>query len=446
MSTLSILVTGDSILAQRVSRNPDPNFRKLVELLRASDVAITNLEIVFPGPERHAATVYHGIPIYMDPGMLSEFEWLGFDLYGMANNHALDYGPEGLVRSIEEAEKRNLTLAGVGRTLSDARAARFFDAAGGRVALVAAGSTQARLALAADPSASDMGRAGISPLRIGKIHYIDEAHFAEFRRILSLSGVDVGLAKADPNRMYFPYPDRAMYTAPPAGGFAVEGVHFVPDKHPRVETVALESDVRELEASVAAAAKQADIVIASLHCHEGGNGQWNGETSAEFLSPVARRLIDAGASAVVNHGPHTLRGIELYKGRPICHSLSNFVFSIDTVAAFPAEFYEQVGLPTRSTPSDVFGLMHAFFDEAHLWDSVVVRFLYENGALTRTEIHPITLEHDLPTGRRGYPKLATTADGNRILQKIAELSAPFGTTIKIATAGEHVVGHIDHSS
>jgi hypothetical protein len=39
----------------------------------------------------------------------------------------------------------------------------------------------------------------------------------------------------------------------------------------------------------------------------------------------ARSVIDAGADAVVGHGPHVLRGIEFYRGRPVAYSLGNFV-------------------------------------------------------------------------------------------------------------------------
>ena len=39
----------------------------------------------------------------------------------------------------------------------------------------------------------------------------------------------------------------------------------------------------------------------------------------------SRQVIDAGADAVIGHGPHVLRGIEFYQGRPIVYSLGNFV-------------------------------------------------------------------------------------------------------------------------
>lgn len=39
----------------------------------------------------------------------------------------------------------------------------------------------------------------------------------------------------------------------------------------------------------------------------------------------AHAVIDAGADGVVGHGPHVLRGIELYRGKPIVYSLGNFL-------------------------------------------------------------------------------------------------------------------------
>ena len=43
------------------------------------------------------------------------------------------------------------------------------------------------------------------------------------------------------------------------------------------------------------------------------------------LRSWTRTVIDAGADAVVGHGPHVLRGVEFYSGRPIFYSLGNFV-------------------------------------------------------------------------------------------------------------------------
>lgn len=42
-------------------------------------------------------------------------------------------------------------------------------------------------------------------------------------------------------------------------------------------------------------------------------------------------MIDAAADVVVGHGPHVLRGIEVYKGSPIFYSLANFIVENDLV-------------------------------------------------------------------------------------------------------------------
>lgn len=66
---------------------------------------------------------------------------------------------------------------------------------------------------------------------------------------------------------------------------------------------------------------KADVVIPFLH--------WGEEMAPEpdqDQRELARRLIDAGASAIVGGHPHVVQPIEIYKGHPIVYSLGNFVF------------------------------------------------------------------------------------------------------------------------
>ncbi|AUX78343.1 capsule synthesis CapA-like protein (plasmid) [Sinorhizobium fredii] len=442
MPKVSILATGDSMLTQRISRNPDGDFLALVDMLRKTDVTITNVEMVFPGRGRMASTTMHGIPCGVEPELLSEFEWLGVDIYGLGHNHATDYGVSGLVSSIEALEARGLTYAGVGRTLQEARAPRYFDAPGCRVAYIAAGSSNARLCLAADPSVGDVGRPGIAPVRVQKTHYIQKERFAELREILAEAGVNVEAKGTTAPGIHFPYPDKNVYDPPPPGGFAVEGVNFAPSDASRVQTDALERDVTALEASVSEASRQADLVFVGLHCHEGLGGRWNSEVPAEFLQPLTHRLIDAGAHGIFAHGPHMLRGLELYAGRPICYSLGNFIFNVETFSSFPLEVYEQQGMPLSSTPADLFDVVTGYGAQPKFWESVVARFTYEDGVLADSEFHPITLGRDTPRSRRGCPQLASAEDGERILARLNELSKPFGADLDIVRDGDRYVGKL----
>ena len=82
------------------------------------------------------------------------------------------------------------------------------------------------------------------------------------------------------------------------------------------------SDDREVVADIRAARRAgADVVIPFMHWG------WEREphTSAR-QQQLARRLIDAGADAVVGGHPHVTQGADTYKGRPIIWSLGNFVF------------------------------------------------------------------------------------------------------------------------
>ena len=65
----------------------------------------------------------------------------------------------------------------------------------------------------------------------------------------------------------------------------------------------------------------ADLVIPFMH--------WGWERELEPSArqrALARRMIDAGAAAVVGGHPHVTQGAELYRGKPIIYSLGNFVF------------------------------------------------------------------------------------------------------------------------
>ena len=71
----------------------------------------------------------------------------------------------------------------------------------------------------------------------------------------------------------------------------------------------------------AARAADADVVIPCMHWG------WEGEAQAnERQRQLARRLINAGADAVVGTHAHRTQGVEHNRGRPIIYSLGNFVF------------------------------------------------------------------------------------------------------------------------
>ncbi|VFQ47155.1 CapA family protein [Desulfoluna butyratoxydans] len=75
-----------------------------------------------------------------------------------------------------------------------------------------------------------------------------------------------------------------------------------------------------------------DVVIVSMHGGAEGNGAEHVPRASETylgenrgdLHGFAHDMVDAGADLVIGHGPHVVRGMELYKGRLIAYSLGNF--------------------------------------------------------------------------------------------------------------------------
>lgn len=97
------------------------------------------------------------------------------------------------------------------------------------------------------------------------------------------------------------------------------------DSGPGTNPVVLDNIVADVEAMAA----QYDIVLPFFHMGE--QYIWS---TRPWCIEVAHACIDAGATGVLSSHPHTIQGMELYRGRPIIYGLGNFVydqmFSVDT--------------------------------------------------------------------------------------------------------------------
>lgn len=91
-------------------------------------------------------------------------------------------------------------------------------------------------------------------------------------------------------------------------------------------------DIERSRAVVDSVRQLADVVLVTCHAGAEGTKAMHVPRRPEFLGREPRgnlrrwahAVVDAGAAAVVCHGPHVLRGIEAYRGRPIAYSLGNF--------------------------------------------------------------------------------------------------------------------------
>ncbi|MSO53055.1 MAG: hypothetical protein EXQ51_11705 [Acidobacteria bacterium] len=130
---VTMALTGDSIITQRISPFKEPEFTGVIDLVRGADAAFTNLETLFHDYEAPPLHESGGTWMRTDPPVLKDLVWAGFDLVSRANNHAGDFGPVGSQITSRYVREVGLVEAGVGNSLREAREAKFLETPRGRI-------------------------------------------------------------------------------------------------------------------------------------------------------------------------------------------------------------------------------------------------------------------------------------------------------------------------
>jgi poly-gamma-glutamate synthesis protein (capsule biosynthesis protein) len=409
---LTLALAGDAIITQKLSAYREPAFTRMIELIRGADAAFTNLEMLFHDYEPYPMHESGGTYMRAEPALLQELVWAGFDLVSLANNHTGDYGVEGMRLTRQHVAAAGLVGAGVGENLPEAREARFLETADGRVALISVASTFSEHSAASRPRGAVRGRPGLSPLHFETRRVVSREQLEQLRAALRAIGLNVQ-QQGDSLRAF--------------------NQRFAVGERPGVQTMPDAADVEEIAAVVRNAARLADRVIVTIHAHEGAG---RNSEPAEFLVSFARAMVDAGADLFVGHGPHVLRGIEIYKGKPIFYSLGDFIFQNETVLRLPDENYRPYALDQSRGVADFNDARYAnetrgFPTQREIWESVVAVVRWRGKTLETIELHPITLGFGKPRTVRGRPLFAEGELARKIIGDLTERSRAFGTTIEL---------------
>lgn len=167
-------------------------------------------------------------------------------------------------------------------------------------------------------------------------------------------------------------------------------------------------DAERYLAAIRVAAGGGATVIAYLHSH-----YWEPRKSDTpgWQRALARQAIDAGAATFVAHGVPELQGIEYYRGAPLFHGLSSFVF--------------------QSEKAD-----GAYGPEA--WQSVIAELDIVDGSVVSAQLIPVQLDaHGIEhMGRRvkGSPRLATASSVDEILERLVRLNTALGSSVRFDAA------------
>ncbi len=244
------------------------------------------------------------------------------------------------------------------------------------------------------------------------------------KRGLGFAGTGATLAAASaPGYLETPLGRVALVSF--ASGKIAEGAAATPDRA-GVNEVRLREETKELDAGDAARifdsiktarAAGAALVIAYQHDH-----YWepDNRVTPEWKRVFARACIDAGADVFVSHGAPMLHGIELHRGRPIFYDLGGLVFH--TITA-PGYYKPEV------------------------WESVIADAEFVAGRLTALRFRPVVMnengEGEPPSPQfyrtRGAPAPASGEAARAILERLARLSAAYGTTFTFSADGSAIV-------
>lgn len=420
-----VTATGDALITRRMPEYPDEPFQRMEELIRSADVAFTNMEMVLSRYQGTPVVESGGMNLSADPGVARDLQRMGFNLTAFANNHTLNYGIEGCLATLQALADLDFACAGAGRHLAEARMPAYLETPAGRIGLVACASTFAPGQRAGAQRGDLQGRPGLNPQRFDTLYVVDEEHMAAVQHIAEHTGAE----KLRARRVWM------GFAQPPKreGEFMFADRSFIVGSESGIRTIAHEKDLEGNTAAIRQAVAMGDLTLVSIHAHEQGVERWE---PADFLVEFAHACIDAGADMLIGHGPHLLRGLEIYKGKPIFYSLGNFIFQHEYVQRFPADDYETLGADPSMTPPEVARHLskndtQSFAADRMYWETVLPLCTFEDRALAQIRLYPLTLGFGQRWPQRGTPRLASAETGAEILDGMATLSAPFGTRIEI---------------
>ena len=358
-----LTAVGDMIYNEEISHFTEPYYTNLYRIMRDARLAYGNLEMSLnEKPELQRLIIQFGRE--------REFAWeiakIGINMVGLANNHSLDYGTEGLKDCLRILRTSGFTYAGGGLNLTQARTAQFKQVLKTKFALLSFYSS--RHSLWTNP---------------------DEPTIATVRAPTVLLEKEGGKSEAIP--------------AP------------------------IEEDVNAMEDAISVAKRNADIVIVAFHLHWLSHSRVYGipDKVPPHQTQVIHRAIDAGADIIIGTGPHVLRGIEIYKDKPIFYSIGNFVYHYKTPEKIPPIFWER----HDETHTGVVGSDPRLrgIDVREECETVLVRFTIRDKKIHRIELIPVITEDRGP--HMGDPRLVNDKRGKEIIEVLQKLSQPYGTKI-----------------
>ena len=267
MPGAQLLVTGD-LNFMNVTDAATP-FARIAGRLAQADAVFSNMECcLYSG----SADTHLSEGFYADPKVAGEALKTGrITAVGIANN--VNYGNAAIESSIRHLDAIGVGHAGAGSDLKAATAPALFERGGVRYGVLQRSSVYWPTSHEAGPATP-----GIAVIRGHTAYQVPE--------------------------------HRARPGIPPMNR---------PGIPPTIITWANDKYLNAFTDDIAALRPKVDVLVASCH--------WGvGKEVLDYMTQIAHAAIEAGADAVIGHGPHYSLPVEVYRGRPIFYGLGSFSF------------------------------------------------------------------------------------------------------------------------
>jgi poly-gamma-glutamate synthesis protein (capsule biosynthesis protein) len=438
--SFTFVAAGDLIDLHPVAKRDDKDVQATLKIIRDADAAAANMEANIADRRRYTGSVSDHTG---DSVVAEDVKSMGFDILTRANNHATDEGIGIMFETARNLEAAGLVYAGTGRNLGEARAAQFVELPKGRIGLVGflsqginGGSEAATYAFSGDP-----GRPGVNILHLTTYHIVTQEQLDMLRKMRD---------EAYTHRTEFSNPVPPLPAHEPKDVLNFWGTRYkVGDVPGGLSYTMNPVDEREILRSIRNGKELSDYMITIIHSHEDNSllqMLFLSENPPEFLVKIAHESIDNGADVFIGTGAHVLRGVEIYKGKPIFYGLSSLVNYWSTgnppLSAYMLHHVNPFDTEYTGTDLDYDGAAFRLAIPID-FDSMFGECKYQDGKLVEVILHPIDQGYDLPQADRGLPRAAHGAAAQRILQHLQDISRPFGTKIDIE--GEVGIIHVNPS-
>src|SRR5437016_14481037 len=168
---------GDIIIRRPVGEG-DAGYQALTKVMREADMTYANME----GPILSEGS-FHGTRAGAPKSAIDELKRMGVRIMTTANNHTLDFGPEGMFETQRLLDEAGIVHAGSGKNLADARMPRIAVTPKGTVAAIGMYSIDASSNNRSRFTDATEDMPGLNPLHVTPYNVVTAEHMQALKKI-----------------------------------------------------------------------------------------------------------------------------------------------------------------------------------------------------------------------------------------------------------------------